>query len=498
MHNRYRRKEIDNIFDDKPKLEEWQNTELAAIEAKEKMGIFPKGILRNIKIRLLKFAINILWWRKKDKVLHHDYNAFIEEQTRRLPRALQQYFHQKMTSYDNEEPAFACMLLKAVTIVEYFLDALLKQVANVARKNRYTVMFGNTHGQNAKLQTFAKRCNTWYRALQLHKPRLQKTKEMLYFSKMSGAIGNYGDTDMDVEEEALKILGLKPFYGATQIMPREIYVPLAEVLGDIVYTIAKIALDIRLNSRGAFPLMREPFKKTQTGSTAMPHKKNPIRCEQMQGMADMASGYVEMIRKTIVTWEERAIEQSCIERVAWPDLFHVTIHCLETMTKILSGLVIYKDNMLREIINSRGTYASTEAMDFIMRHGGKNVNHEIAYRIVQLASFNAFEPTLTEKNIRRKEFSGWKDAEEAMHMLKAQEETAPPKSIKEILAEGLLHGTDELEVSLADEEKWDEILRHIFSKEQARKEWEDIFTLQNLLKNEEALFDKIEELREKY
>ena len=181
---------------------------------------------------------------------------------------------------------------------------------------------------------------------------LHEVSTNLDYSKLSGAIGNYGSINPEVEIKALELLELQPYYGATQIMPRELYAPLAQALAQIVSTLNKIAMAIRLGARSGNPIYHEPFKKTQMGSSAMPHKKNTIRTEQIEGMERMAHNYLQMIMENIKTWEERAIEQSCVERVAWPDLFHVTIHSLRSMNFVLSGLQVYPDNMLREIIES--------------------------------------------------------------------------------------------------------------------------------------------------
>ena len=200
------------------------------------------------------------------------------------------------------------------------------------------------------------------------------------------------DLSKEIQDEALTCLGFNPFYGATQIMPRELYVPIASTLGNIVGTLAKIATDLRLNARSGRTLIREPFGKAQKGSSRMPHKRNPITWEQMAGMLRLVEGYVEAIGKNIQTWNERAIEQSCVERVAWPDLFFAVTHCLDKMTSTLSNMQVYQDEMLREVIDCRGVYAASKAKDFLGERGVEfGLTAKEADDIVRLAAFNAFD-----------------------------------------------------------------------------------------------------------
>ena len=395
MIDRYKYIEIDKIWLDENKLLLWQKTELAVLKARAHLG---DGISREeyerINQSLKENPANIKWWKAKDEEIHHDLNAFIQERIRFIPKELQKHFHQGMTSYDTEEPAFAKMVKDSIEIVERYYFELEKVLEEMAMKYRYTIMNGRTHGQEAEMQSFGKRCLTWLQDLRISFENLKKSKENLRFSKLSGAIGNYGGITPAIEVEALEFLDFKPQYGVTQIMPRELYAPIAQGLSQLVATINKIALTIRLGARSGRPINQEPFTKKQTGSSAMPHKKNTISTEQMEGMCRMAKAYAMAIMENIQTWEERAIEQSCVERVFWPDLFHVTTRVLKVMKRVLEGLVVYPNNMLQEIHESRGCYASSHAKEILKRLG---FDFNEAYRIVQLAAFNAFESSREEE-----------------------------------------------------------------------------------------------------
>lgn len=318
---------------------------------------------------------------------------------------------------------------------------------------------------------------------------VQKTADNLNYSKLSGALGNYRGVSPEVEKEALKILGCKPFYGATQIMPRELYAPIADALCQIVLTLNNIAMAIRLGARSGRPIYQEPFGKKQKGSSAMPHKKNTIATERVEGMARMAKGYCQMIKDNIVTWEERAIEQSSVERVAWPDLFHVAIHAAKTMTRILEGLKVFPDNMLLEIVDSRGCYASGVVKEFLQQHGTSiGFTAEDAYRIVQLAAFNAFEPEVWLKKLRENLCSSFEQADENNKLFYKNKEG---KTIYEILLIGNLKVSSQLKASVSDVKRWNGLLASLFTNNDIINQWNQIFKPSHLLRGEKKLYEEI-------
>jgi len=491
MIERYEDKEIVAIWGDENKLKLWQEVELAVIQVSEMFGNIPIGSFKEISKTLREKPIDINWWKKKDAEIKHDLNAFIYERRRYLPNHLQCYLHKSITSYDTEEEPFATMIQESIRAVEKYYFKLAEILKKMALKYRFTIMNGRTHGQEAVLQTFGKRCLSWYQDLHTSYVNLKRAREKMK-SKLSGVIGNYTGIDPDVEEEVLKILGFKPYYGATQIVPREIYAPVAEALCQLVETIGKIALTVRLGSRSGCPIYQEPFGKKQTGSSAMPHKKNSISTEQIEGMTRMAKGYLVMIMDNIITWEERSIEQSSVERVAWPDLFHVTVRSLKVITRVLAGLVVFPDNMLLEIIESRGCYASSEAKEFL-REIGKELSlneKDEAYRIIQLAAFNAFEPMEKYKDLRENLCYSLAKADQ---VLSEFEEILEPEaiSIRDFIAEGDLRISDQLEVSEEDVRRWNSILKKIFSDNRIRLDWYNLFLPSNLLKNEKKLYKEI-------
>ncbi|MFA5877982.1 MAG: lyase family protein [Candidatus Staskawiczbacteria bacterium] len=491
MIRRYEDKDIAEKWSNESKLRHWQETELAVIQARANLSHIDAGIPAAIRKLLEENPIDLEWWLARDKEINHDLNAFIDERLRFLPVDLQQYFHSGLTSYDTEEPAFALMLSDSISVFGEHLCLLVQTLEEMAKRYRYTIMNGRTHGQEAELQSFGKRCLTWLVALQEGIKGLRSSAENLNYSKLSGAIGNYRGLEGEVEKEALRILGLTPFYGATQIMPRELYSSVAHAICQIVLTLDKIAIDIRLGARSGRPIYQEPFGRKQKGSSAMPHKKNTIASEQLEGMARMAKGYLRMIIDNISTWEERAIEQSSVERVAWPDLLHVAVHAIKTMTKVLQGLVVYPDHMLAEIVDSCGCYAAGEAKEFLRQHGAEyGLSAEDAYRIIQLAAFNAFAADEHTKTLRRNLPESFEEADSFLLAFRRRP-VIKPISIHETILLGKLAVSEQLEATLEIVDAWNSLLKRIFSDPNVCEEWNLIFTPSYLLLGEDTLFKEI-------
>jgi hypothetical protein len=211
----------------------------------------------------------------------------------------------------------------------------------------------------------------------------------------------------------------------------------------------------------------------------------------MEGMERMARNFVHMIEENIKTWEARSIEQSCVERVAWPDLFHVLLRMLSVMTKVIQGLEVYPDHMLQEIIEARGTYASDEAKNFLgEKFAERGIDANEAYRIVQLASFCAFEPEMFWSNLRQTRIESLAEADDLL-MQALREPPQRPVSIQEIIRHGKLHAIKELEATEAQAESWNQVLLELFTNPAVVSKWNKIFKPSHLLKSEHVLFEQI-------
>jgi len=495
MIERYANGKNNAIWSDKAKLQKWQDVELAVILAKEQMVKFPIGTYEKIKSILDLHPIDdeaVKWWKARDKEINHDLNAFIDERLRHLPPELHQYWHKGMTSYDTEEPAMALLLHESWQLIENHYLEIKRLLFDLAKRYRYTPMLGRTHGQEAKLQSFGKRCLTWLKPLQISYSLLLDAANLAAQSKLSGAIGNYQGLTPKEEAKALGILGLKPYIGATQIMPRIVYIPMANALELMVASLTQIAEDIRLGARSGNPIMQEPFGKKQKGSSAMPHKKNTITCEQMIGMLTAARNFAQMLRERVMTWEERAIEQSCVERIAWPDIFHVVMQSYKNMIKVLSGLQVFQDNMLQEIIFSRGCYASEDAKDWLKERMAEfGLTHEDAYRMVQVASFLAHSVTSKRKEIREAKFDSFDEAQDILdhHQSDIIPEADDITSIKYFIELADLRPLPELDIDQVQVDAWNEVLGKIFELPENQQSWDQLFTITYQLRGEAAIFE---------
>ncbi|HNX10739.1 MAG TPA: lyase family protein [bacterium] len=493
MVSRYAHPEIEKIFSDEHKLELWQKTELSLIKARLQTDVALDAYVYEAIYDACKLnPIDVEWWKKRDEEIHHDLNAFLDERLRFIPQEHHQWFHKNITSYDTEEPAFARSLSEAAEVICKLSLALMASLQELAVKYRYTIMNGRTHGQEAEMQSFGAKCLTWLADYQVANEAFFGSLKNLRYSKLSGAIGKYGSLDPKLEMIALEDLGFIPFFGSTQIMPRVLYAPVTQSLTNMLEVAAKIGLDIRLASRSGQNLLHEPFKKKQKGSSAMPHKKNTIRTEQLEGLARLSEGYMLAITRNIVTWEERAIEQSCVERVAWPDIFHVAAQSLKVLHGVLSGLKVYPDNMLQEIHQSRGVYASSEVKEFLKTElAGYGLAYEDIYRIVQLACFNVFSPSPKKMAVRNCIPTSF---DQAMIILNDVCENLHPEkviSIEDFIPMGKLRPTDDLDISSEQIDEYNQALKHLFSDQKILLLWHRLFTPEFLLRNESVLYERI-------
>ena len=492
MIKRYENPVIARIWKDEQKVAAWQKVELAVIEARAALRIIPSKTFMDIRTLLELHPTDLDWWKAREKETNHDLQAWVEERVRHLPTDSRQYFHEGMTSYDTEETAFLILIKQSVDCVFEGCAALENALKAQALKYRNCPMMGVTHGQFAEVQTFGKRCLTWYREIVSAKQKVGDNLWQLRTSKISGAIGNYGGVTPQIEEKALQILGFKPYYGATQILPRQLHASLAEALTALALVVSKIGADIRLGARSPRPIYQEPFGKKQTGSSRMPQKKNTIATEQLEGMGRMALGYLVMIMQNIVTWEERGIEQSSVERVAWSDLFHVTMRSLTSCSKVIEGLQIYPDNMVRDILDTRGTWAAGPAKEFLReRLAPLGITTEETYRIVQLASFMAFQPTDWSLDSRK---DPPKSLAEGGGLLTCAQNAVlvKPTSIQQIIACSELRVVSDLEVNQEQVDMWNRALYQLFEPLRGTSDdWQKVFSVQDRLKDEAHLFKQV-------
>lgn len=429
MHERYQDPDLKKVWTDTRKFQEWLRVEIAVLIAREKLGQIPAGTAARVDERTFVDDGAAALIKRRDKVTKHDLVAFkqvmdlqlilqqedrdfwdttqtwmlqIEAETPdakerekrfqakvsavlRTPCPEAELFHDGLTSYDVEEPAMALLLLEACGVVHARLALLDAALVGLARKLRGVLMIGRTHGQYAQPITGGVKALNWLEAIRLAKRRLAEAMEEVRVMKLSGAVGMYGTLGPQVEDAVAGILSLKPVI-ATQILGLGRRAQLVNTLAEVATEIGKIAHDLWLMAQSEVGEVREPFDKEQTGSSAMPHKKNPITLEQLTGLPRLVRGAAQAMLENVDTHHERDISQSSVERNAVPDAFHATAHLARRLTDVLNGMEVFPEKMRRNLDRTWGTYASQAVERFLKERG---MPAETAYRLVQEACFLA-------------------------------------------------------------------------------------------------------------
>jgi adenylosuccinate lyase len=375
-----------DIWEDENKYKNWLLVEKVALQAKASLGMIPEKIAFAISAKP-KFTVARI--EEIDAEIEHDMNAFImavqEQETD--PEVIGE-FHKGLTSYDVEEPAMVLQIKEAVSIIQEDIRDILEILKYQAETHRWTVMPFKTHGQIAELGTLGIKLLRWYDLLEKGSLSLKKAEEDISVCKFSGAAGTYSVLAPQIEEEVAKILGLKPARITSQILPRTLHLKVINALAEIASGIEQIALEIRLHSQSGIEELQEPFKKKQKGSSAMPHKKNPILCERLCGLAVVIRGYADMAKNIIATWDERDISHSGPERIIFPDAFILLDYILSKLAYVLDGLQVFPENIQENIDRTYGTLFSQQIKVFLIDQG---VNPEVVYRLVQESSFKAMK-----------------------------------------------------------------------------------------------------------
>ncbi len=376
MISRYSRKELVSIWSEENKYQIWLDVEIAAAEAMEKYKIIPKGVASIVK---RKSKIKVKRIHDIEAKVKHDVIAFLTSITEQAGIKAR-YLHQGMTSSDVLDTTLNIQLIQSGNILLKDIDKILSVLKKQAKKYKMTPCIGRSHGIHAEPITFGLKLASFYEEFKRNKSRLRDAIENISTCAISGAVGTFANIDPRIETYVAKKLKLKPEPISTQIIPRDRHAHYFSVLGIIAGSIERISTEIRHLQRSEVYELQEFFSKDQKGSSAMPHKKNPILSENLTGLARMVRSYVIPALENISLWHERDISHSSVERNIGPDANVTLDFALVRLAGILERMIVYPKRMEKNLNLTRGLVFSQEVMLELTKSG---LTREKAYRLVQ-------------------------------------------------------------------------------------------------------------------
>ena len=384
MIERYSRKEIKNIWEDQNKYSIWLDIELAAAEAMEKLKIIPKGISKKIKS---KAKINVRRILQIEDKVKHDVIAFLTSISEKAGKDAK-YLHKGMTSSDVLDTCFNLQLKQSGKILLKDIDQLLITIRHQAIKHKYTLCIGRSHGIHAEPITFGLKMLTFYQEFLRNRKRLINSIEEISTCAISGAVGTFANVDPKVESYVAKKLKLKVEPISTQVIPRDRHAQFFSTLGIIASSIERFSTEIRHLQRTEVLEVEEFFGQKQKGSSAMPHKKNPILSENLTGLARLIRSSVIPSLENIALWHERDISHSAVERNIGPDATIALDFALVRLTNLIKNLNIYPKKMKKNLNITNGVFFSQRILLELTLTG---YSREQAYKIVQKHAMNAWK-----------------------------------------------------------------------------------------------------------
>ncbi|MBE9572742.1 MAG: adenylosuccinate lyase [Proteobacteria bacterium] len=384
MISRYTRPEMGRIWESENLYAKWLEVEIAACEAMAQEGLVSEEALGNIKKKAAFSVGRILEIEEETK---HDVIAFLTNVAEHVgPDS--RYIHLGLTSSDILDTSFALLLKQAMDIILQDLKELMDVIRTRAMEHKYTAMIGRSHGIHAEPITFGLKLAVWYSEMKRNLKRLVEARDVISYGKLSGAVGTFANTSPKIEALVCKKLGLRPDEISTQIIQRDRHAQYFSSLAILAGTLEKIAVEIRHLQRTEVLEVEEPFAKGQKGSSAMPHKKNPIGCENISGLARLVRSNSLAAMENMPLWHERDISHSSVERVIAPDSTILIDYMLHRLTGILRGLVVHADRMTENLKKMKGLIFSQQ---LLLKLAGKGLERQTAYVMVQRNAMKVWE-----------------------------------------------------------------------------------------------------------
>jgi adenylosuccinate lyase len=387
MIDRYTRPEMGAVWADQNRYRKWLDVELAVCEAWARLGKIPRPALKTIQE---KAGFSVARIDDIEKVVKHDIVAFLTSVAERVgPDS--RYIHLGLTSYDIVDTALSLLVRESLLKVRDGTQGLLRLLKKQALRYKKTVCIGRTHGIHAEPVTFGFKILVWYEEFRRHLRRLDEAIDVISVGRISGSVGTYIHLDPRVESMALRKLKLKPARVSTQILQRDRHAQVLQELALLATSIEKIAVEIRHLQRTEVGEVEEPFTKGQKGSSSMPHKKNPVRCERVSGLARLVRANAQVGLENMVLWHERDISHSSAERVVFPDSFILVDFLLAEALDIVGHWAVHPDRMRANIGLTRGLIFSQSVLLALTKKG---LTREDAYQVVQRNSLKAWNEGL--------------------------------------------------------------------------------------------------------
>jgi adenylosuccinate lyase len=409
MIERYQTEELKKIWSEENKFKTWLDVELAVIKAYEESGVAPAGTSDRIR-RTARIDVERIL--EIEKSTNHDVIAFVNSIIEQVNEEDGLWFHFGLTSSDVVDTAYSILLKQALDIIIAEAEVLKQTLKELAIREKDTLMIGRTHGVHAEPTTFGHKAAVWFFEVKRNLRRLQSARENISYGKISGAVGTYSNIEPEIERRALELLGLKFEEASTQVLQRDHHAEVLTALAIYASTLEKIATEIRHLQRTEVLEAEEPFTEGQKGSSAMPHKKNPITCERITGLARLVRGYAEAALQNIALWHERDISHSSVERVIFPDATFAVHYATKKAVWVLKNIRLNQKNMIRNLELTRGLVFSSRLLLYLVSKGLKRPE---AYDIVQRCAMKTWE---NEKTTLKDEIL--KDSEAAKYINEAE------------------------------------------------------------------------------
>jgi adenylosuccinate lyase len=371
------------IWSEENKFDQWLKVEIAVCEAWAELGEIPQEDL--VKLRKASYDLNRV--AQSLKVTHHDMTAFLKAVAESLGKE-SRFIHLGLTSSDVMDTALALQLTQATDILEKDVDELISVLEDKAIEHKYTIMMGRTHGVHAEPTTFGLKMALWVVEMKRNAQRLAEAKKSIAVGKISGAVGTYASVPPQIEKIACDKLGLTPDPISSQIVQRDRHAQFVTTLAIIASSLEKFATEIRGLQRTEVREVEEPFEAGQTGSSAMPHKRNPELCERVCGLSRLIRGHALTSLENIALWHERDISHSSTERIILPDSCLAVDYMLAVFTSVMKGLKVYPENMRRNLELTQGVIFSQRVLLALINKG---LSREEAYKMVQDSAMKAWE-----------------------------------------------------------------------------------------------------------